>query len=177
MSSLHVFPPCLPSMSSLHVFPSCLPLLPLSLLSSGDLERVWEEGWAAENRLRERGGPPPPPPPHPPSQASARASPGLVGHVGATGPPKKYSGDFWLQFDAKMVPNMEPRGSMLKKLELSWRAGARPPDRLRGDPKNHNFSTLTSDLSRELLFKRFRATNKNKGRTQPQKGCQKGRSC
>ena len=61
MSSLHVFLPlpllcCLPSISSLHVF------LPLSLLSSGDLGRVREGGWAAEKRLRGGEGPPPPTP-------------------------------------------------------------------------------------------------------------------
>ncbi len=67
-------------------------------------------------------------------------------------PKKEYSGDFWLQFDAKMAPKMEPGGSMLKKLKLSWRAGASPPDKVRGDPKIIFFSTLTPDLSRELLF-------------------------
>ncbi len=77
MSSLHVFLPlpllcCLPSISSLHVF------LPLSLLSSGDLGRVREGGWAAEKRWG-TPSPPTPPPPPPPSQASARASPGPVG--------------------------------------------------------------------------------------------------
>ncbi len=61
MSSLHVFLPvsllcCLPSISSLHVF------LPLSLLSSGDLGRVREGGWAAEKRW---GTPSPPTPPQP----------------------------------------------------------------------------------------------------------------
>ena len=71
-------------MSSLHVF------LPLSLLSSGDLGRVQEGGWAAEKRLRGGGGPPPPAKPLPELPQV------LWAMVERLDPKKEYSRDFWL---------------------------------------------------------------------------------
>lgn len=67
-------------------------------------------------------------------------------------PQKEYSGDFWLQFDPQMAPQVVPGGSRIKKWELSWRAGGSPLEKVTGDPKIDLFSTLTPDLSREPLF-------------------------
>ena len=87
LSSLHVFPSCLPPfaialLSSLYVFPSCLPSFVLALL--------WRSGEGPGGGLgsRETLGDPLPPNP-PPSQASARASPGPVGYGGAPGSQKR----------------------------------------------------------------------------------------
>ena len=73
-----------------------------------------------------------------------------------------------------MAPKMEPGGATTKKLELSWRAGASPPERVRGDPKIYPFFALDSGpLARDPFFYDLERLTKTKCRTVP-KDLQKG---